>query len=166
MIRHLSYAHGAEREDEEVDLQRGGGYEGGRRTSLVNEAACADRALTLELFLVRRECCAAKLFLLRAVVGFRQAMTTAKLEVAVGALADELDRGVAALLIGARTVLAALLGATTQTQFEMQRRFFLDLVVAQRAAVFELLAGKEKALLIGGDALLTLNLSLYMIHGI
>lgn len=93
-------------------------------------------------------------------------MTTAKLEVAVGALADELDRGVAALLIGARTVLAALLGATTQTQFEMQRRFFLDLVVAQRAAVFELLAGKEKALLIGGDALLTLDLSLYMIHGI
>ena len=70
---------------------------------------------------------------------------------AVGALADELDRGVAALLIGARTVLAALLGATTQTQFEMQRRFFLELVVAQRAAVFELLAGENQALLVWRD---------------
>ena len=84
----------------------------------------------------------------------------------MGALADKLDCGVAALLIGARTVLAALLCTTTQTQFEMQRRFFLDLVVAQSAAVFELLASKEKALLVGGNALLTLNLSLYMIDGI
>lgn len=149
----------------EEDLQEGG-YEGGHRTSLVYEAACADRALALELFLVRRECRAAKLFLLGAVVGFGQAMTTAKLEVAVGALADKLDCGVAALLIGARTVLAAFLCTTTQTQFEMQRRFFLDLVVAQSAAVFELLASKEKALLVGGNALLTLNLSLYMIDGI
>merc|ERR1719461_715149 len=42
----------------------------------------------------------------------------------------------------------------------MQRRLLLDVVVAQRAAIFKLLAGKDQPLLIRRDALFVLNLSL------
>ena len=42
----------------------------------------------------------------------------------------------------------------------MERRLLLDVVVAQRAAVLELLAGEDEALLVGRDALLVLDLLL------
>ena len=51
-------------------------------------------------------------------------------------------------------LLLALLGASPQTQDEVQRRFLLDVVIGERAAVFELLAGEDEALLVGGDAFL------------
>ena len=40
----------------------------------------------------------------------------------------------------------------------MQRRFLLDVVIAQGAAIFELFAGEDEALLIGGDAFFVLDL--------
>ena len=43
-------------------------------------------------------------------------------------------------------------GATTQTEHQMQSALLLDVVVGQRAAVLELLAGEDEALLIRGDA--------------
>jgi hypothetical protein len=42
----------------------------------------------------------------------------------------------------------------------VERRLLLDVVVAQRAAVLELLAGEDEALLVGRDALLVLDLLL------
>jgi len=59
---------------------------------------------------------------------------------------DLLGRGVDLLL--------ALLGAAAQPQHQVQRRLLLDVVVRQRAAVLELLAGEDQALLVWRDALL------------
>ena len=42
----------------------------------------------------------------------------------------------------------------------MERRLLLDVVVAQRAAIFELLARKDEPLLVRRDALLVLDLGL------
>merc|ERR1711963_751898 len=49
---------------------------------------------------------------------------------------------------------AASLLATAQAQDQMECRFLLDVVVRQSATVLELLAGKDEALLIRGNALL------------
>ena len=42
--------------------------------------------------------------------------------------------------------------AAAQAQDEVQRRLLLDVVVGERAAVLELLAGEDQALLVRGDA--------------
>jgi hypothetical protein len=42
----------------------------------------------------------------------------------------------------------------------------MDLLVAQGATVFELLAGEDQALLVGRDALLVLDLGLDIIDGV
>jgi hypothetical protein len=44
-----------------------------------------------------------------------------------------------------------------QAQHQVQRGLLLDVIVSQRAAVFQLLAGKDQALLVGRDALLVLR---------
>ena len=46
----------------------------------------------------------------------------------------------------------------------MERRLLLDVVVAERATVLELLAGKDETLLIRRDALLVLDLLLYVLN--
>ncbi len=43
---------------------------------------------------------------------------------------------------------------------------FLDIVISKRAAILELLARKDQSLLIGGDALLVLNLALNHVNGV
>ncbi len=48
----------------------------------------------------------------------------------------------------------------------MERRLLLDVVVAQGAALLELLAGENEALLVGGDALLVLDLGLDVLNGV
>jgi hypothetical protein len=53
---------------------------------------------------------------------------------------------------------------TTQTQHQVQRGLLLDVVVAECAAVFQLLAGEDQALLIRRDALLVLNLGLHVLQ--
>ena len=58
------------------------------------------------------------------------------------------------------------LHASTQTQHQVKGGLFLDVVVSQGAAILELLAGKDKALLIRGDSLLVLNLALHVLNGV
>ena len=48
----------------------------------------------------------------------------------------------------------------------MESGFFLDVVVGQGTAVFELLASEDQALLIGWDSLLVLNLRLDVVDGV
>ena len=48
----------------------------------------------------------------------------------------------------------------------MERGLLLDVVVRQRAAVFELLSREDEALLVGGDALLVLDLRLHVVDGV
>ena len=51
-------------------------------------------------------------------------------------------------------LLLALLGTAAQTQDEVERGLLLDVVVGERAAIFELLAGEDQALLVWWNALL------------
>jgi hypothetical protein len=44
--------------------------------------------------------------------------------------------------------------------------YLLDVVVAQSAAILELLAGEDQALLVRGDALLVLDLGLDVVDGV
>ena len=60
----------------------------------------------------------------------------------------------------ARKSLDEHLHTTTQAEDEVKRRLLLDVVVAQRTAILELLASKDKALLVRGNALLVLDLGL------
>ena len=55
---------------------------------------------------------------------------------------------------------------TTKTEDEVQSRLLLDVVVRKGAAVLELLAGEDEALLIGRDALLVLDLGLDVVDGV
>ena len=58
------------------------------------------------------------------------------------------------------------LHATTETKDEVKGRLLLDVVVRESAAVLELLAGEDETLLIGGDALLVLDLGLDVVDGV
>jgi hypothetical protein len=53
-----------------------------------------------------------------------------------------------------------IVDSTTETQHQVQGRLLLDIVIAQRAAVFELLARKDESLLIRRNALFVLDLGL------
>merc|ERR1712071_215368 len=46
----------------------------------------------------------------------------------------------------------------------MERALLLDVVVGEGAAVLELLAGKDEALLVGRDALFVLDLGLHVVN--
>ena len=48
----------------------------------------------------------------------------------------------------------------------MQGRLLLDIVVGKGVTVLELLASKDEALLVGGDALLVLDLGLDVVNGV
>ena len=48
--------------------------------------------------------------------------------------------------------------AAAESEHEVEGRLLLDVVVRESAAVFELLAGEDEALLIGWDAFLVLDL--------
>jgi hypothetical protein len=52
------------------------------------------------------------------------------------------------------------LHTTAQAEDEVESRLLLDVVVREGAAVLELLASKDEALLVGGNALLVLDLAL------
>jgi len=58
------------------------------------------------------------------------------------------------------------LHATAETENQMQRRFLLNVVVRQGAAVLKLFASEDETLLVGGDALLVLNLGLDVVYRI
>jgi hypothetical protein len=50
-------------------------------------------------------------------------------------------------------LLLALLGTTTKAEYQVEGRLLLDVVVAESATVFELLARKDQTLLVGGDTI-------------
>ena len=58
------------------------------------------------------------------------------------------------------------LHTTTQAEHKVKGGFLLDVVVGQGAAVLKLLARENEALLIGGNALLVLDLRLDVVDGI
>ena len=58
------------------------------------------------------------------------------------------------------------LHATAQAEHQLQRGLLLDVVVRQRAAVFQLLAGEDEALLVGRDAVLVLDLGLHVFDAV
>ena len=55
---------------------------------------------------------------------------------------------------------------TTKTQDQMEGRLLLDVVVAEGAAIFELLTSEDQTLLVGGDTLLVLDLLLDVLDGV
>ena len=70
------------------------------------------------------------------------------------------------LLGGGVDLLLALLGTTTQAEDEVEGALLLDVVVAEGAAILELLAGEDQALLVRGDSLLVLDLGLDIVDGV
>jgi streptomycin 6-kinase len=64
---------------------------------------------------------------------------------------------------GARIVTSL---ATAEAQDEVERGLLLDVVVRQGAAVLQLLAGEDEALLVRRDALLVLDLGLNVVDGV
>ena len=74
------------------------------------------------------------------------------------------------LLIGNGRVKLCLarqhLHAATEAEHQMQRRFLLDVVIGERATILELLASEDEALLVGWDALLVLDLGLYVVNAV
>ena len=80
-----------------------------------------------------------------------------KLDLLLGVL-DLLRLGVGLLL--------ALLTASTETKHEVQGGLLLDVVVLEGAAILELLASENEALLVRRDALLVLDLGLDSLDGV
>jgi len=58
------------------------------------------------------------------------------------------------------------LHATAESEDEVKSGLLLDVVVRKSAAVLELLAGEDEALLVGRDALLVLDLGLHVLNGV
>ena len=56
------------------------------------------------------------------------------------------------------------LAATTETQHQVESGLLLDVVVRQSAAIFQLLASKDKTLLVWGNAFFILNLVAIVIN--
>lgn len=67
---------------------------------------------------------------------------------------------------GILTGLYENLHATTETEDEMESRFFLDIIVRQSPTVLELLASENQALLVRRDTFLVLNLALHIVDRI
>uniref|UniRef100_J3M467 Uncharacterized protein n=1 Tax=Oryza brachyantha TaxID=4533 RepID=J3M467_ORYBR len=80
----------------------------------------------------------------------------------------ELDLLVLVLLLLGLGVglLLALLGAAAEAEHQVEGRLLLDVVVGEGAAVLELLAGEDEALLVRRDALLVLDLGLHVVDGV
>merc|ERR1719407_90331 len=58
------------------------------------------------------------------------------------------------------------LHTAAETENQVQSRLLLDVVVRKGAPVLELLAGEDETLLIGGNALLVLDLGLDVVNGV
>ena len=66
----------------------------------------------------------------------------------------------------ARSSLDKDLHATAQTQHQVECGLLLDVVVSQSAAILQLLAGKDQALLVWGNSLLVLDFGLDILDGV
>merc|ERR1719402_1334453 len=63
-------------------------------------------------------------------------------------------------------LLLPLLGTSPQPEDQVQGRLLLDVVVRQGPAILQLFAGEDQTLLVRGDALLVLDLSLDIFDGV
>ena len=63
-------------------------------------------------------------------------------------------------------ILLTDLHATTETEDQVESALLLDVVVGQGATILQLLTSENQSLLVGGDALLVLNLGLDVVNGI
>ena len=63
-------------------------------------------------------------------------------------------------------LLFALFTTSTKSQYQVQSGFFLNVVVRQSSAVFQLLSGENQTLLIRGNSLLVLDLGLDIVDGV
>jgi hypothetical protein len=86
-------------------------------------------------------------------VQFRKSVLPAVVRLAVVAMTDDHGNAAGAPLARAHS----LLSTAAEAKHKVQGRLFLDVVVGECAAVLELLAGKDEALLVRGDALLVLQ---------
>ena len=93
--------------------------------------------------------------------GLGRALAAQTLDLAVAVDAVVLEHGelgllalVLDLLGGGVHLLLALLGATAQAKDQMEGGFLLDVVIREGTSVFELLAGKDQALLVWRNAFL------------
>lgn len=68
-----------------------------------------------------------------------------------------------AVVLGGQGLERRLNDTATETEDQVESRLLLDVVVGQSAAILELLASKDQALLIWGNALLVLNLALHIV---
>jgi hypothetical protein len=65
-----------------------------------------------------------------------------------------------AVVLGGQGLEGGLDDTTTEAEDQVESRLLLDVVVGESAAVLELLAGEDQALLVRGNALLVLDLGL------
>merc|ERR1719348_2278094 len=70
------------------------------------------------------------------------------------------------LLGGGVVLLLPLLSTSPQPEDEVEGGLLLDVVVGQCPAILQLLAGKDQPLLVRGDSLLVLDLSLHILDGV
>ncbi len=70
------------------------------------------------------------------------------------------------LLWGGVDLLLALLGSSTESQDKVKGGLLLDVVIGKSAAILELLAGEDQALLVRWDTLLVLDLGLDIVDGV
>jgi hypothetical protein len=68
-----------------------------------------------------------------------------------------------AVVLGGKCLERRLNDTTTETEDQVESRLLLDVVVAQSAAIFELLSGEDQALLVRWDTLLILDLALHVV---
>jgi len=54
--------------------------------------------------------------------------------------------------------------STTQTKDKVQRTLLLDVIIGEGTPILKLLASKDEALLVWGDAFLVLNLRLHVVN--
>ena len=111
---------------------------------------------------------------LQGTYGVAGALASKSLDLTIGVdlvVLEDSQLGLLALVLdllgGGVDLLLALLGhTTTKAEDQVKGGLLLDVVVGEGAAVFELLSGEDQTLLVGGDALLVLNLGLDVVNGI
>ena len=56
--------------------------------------------------------------------------------------------------------------ASTKSQNEVKSRFLLNVIIAERTALFQLFTSEDKALLVRGDAFLILDFGFYVLDSV
>merc|ERR1719220_1758024 len=78
-------------------------------------------------------------------------------------VADAADHLVAVVLLG-QDPQAGLDHAAPESEHQVEGRLLLDVVVRQSPSILELLSSKDQSLLVRGDSLLVLDLSLHVLE--